>query len=416
MSGNFRSQGGEPELNIGQVQGPGARGYLNNLGPSRPETARGGEPEVDLGQFRGPGARGYLNNLGPSRPETARGGELEVDLGQFPGPGARGYLNNLGPSRPETARGGEPEVDLGQFPGPGARGYLNNLGPSRPETARGGEPEVDLGQFPGPGARGTSQISSQRYGPTSSGDAEIIIGVIWLPSKLLANPPHNWYLATVPRKMLTSATSESATGSKLARSAVADTSLPDLAIGIVHPTRVVSGNKSVPVSHVVKGACRVMEPQLFRWKSCPIVLMSYVGESLHGKTLPIRDATEMGASLLETVLKLHKLGIIHRDISPRKVAYHEGKEGVGLERFYLLDFRIAVFVSDNCGSTMVKVTGMDLPWSAAAQEEDGDLVVTIRRQVLDKGFLAEFEEPSFNQLQQAVFNVHPDVPSPHMDI
>ncbi|EFJ08512.1 hypothetical protein SELMODRAFT_428836 [Selaginella moellendorffii] len=306
------------------------------------------------------------------------------------------------------------------------------------------------------------------------------------PTMILARSTsmqHNWYLATVPRKMLTPATSESATGSKLARSAVADTSLPDLAIGIVHPTRVVSGNayewcdiyvefkndksklaegcgqvldrakkrrigawakkkvvlgnvsigtdlllmivftnaiasfvnvtignKSVPVSHIVKGACRVMEPQLFRWKSCPIVLMSYIGELLHGKTLPIRDATEMGASLLETVLKLHKLGIIHRDISPRKVAYHEGKEGVGLERFYLLDFRIAVFVSDNC----VSVTGMDLPWSAAAQEEDGDLVVTIRCQVLDKGFLAEFEEPSFNQLQQVVFNVHPDVPSPHM--
>ncbi|EFJ33885.1 hypothetical protein SELMODRAFT_406159 [Selaginella moellendorffii] len=100
-----------------------------------PETARGGQPDLDLEQFSGLGARGYLNNLGPSRPETARGGEPDLDLGQFLGPGARGYLNNLEPSRPETARGGKPDLDLGQFPGPGARGYLNNLRPSRPETA-----------------------------------------------------------------------------------------------------------------------------------------------------------------------------------------------------------------------------------------------------------------------------------------
>ncbi|EFJ18859.1 hypothetical protein SELMODRAFT_5696, partial [Selaginella moellendorffii] len=47
---------------------PGAQGYLNNLGPPRPESARGGEPELDLGHFLGPGARGYLNNLGPPGP------------------------------------------------------------------------------------------------------------------------------------------------------------------------------------------------------------------------------------------------------------------------------------------------------------------------------------------------------------
>ncbi|EFJ11076.1 hypothetical protein SELMODRAFT_426568 [Selaginella moellendorffii] len=178
--------------------------------------------------------------------------------------------------------------------------------------------------------------------------------------------------------------------------------------------------------------CKIRIPEIlwsgtalhpFGWRNCPIVLVNYVGESLHSKTLPIRDAAKMGASLLETVLELHKRGIIHRNISPRNVAYRE--QGVGLERFHLLDFGIAAISSDNGGSvgsssvkdlefrsmnsvlgnsvdasadlegilyTMVKVAGMDLPWSTAAQEEDEDLVVTIRRQVLDQGFLAEFKD------------------------
>jgi eukaryotic-like serine/threonine-protein kinase len=114
-------------------------------------------------------------------------------------------------------------------------------------------------------------------------------------------------------------------------------------------------------------------------------VMPYLeGESLRDRLnretqLPIPDAVRIAAEVASALDYAHRRGVIHRDVKPENVLFHDG-------RALVADFGIALAAS-NAGGGRMTATGMSLgtPQYMSPEQAMGDRVITARSDVYALG-------------------------------
>ena len=115
-------------------------------------------------------------------------------------------------------------------------------------------------------------------------------------------------------------------------------------------------------------------------------VMPYVeGESLRTRLtretqLPIADAIQIAKEVAEALDYAHRHGVIHRDIKPDNVLFHDGQALVA-------DFGIALAVSRSDGASRITETGMSLgtPPYMSPEQAGGDRTLDARSDVYALG-------------------------------
>jgi len=115
-------------------------------------------------------------------------------------------------------------------------------------------------------------------------------------------------------------------------------------------------------------------------------VMPYVqGESLRTRLaretqLPVADAIQIAVAVAGALDYAHRHGVIHRDIKPDNVLFHDGQALVA-------DFGIALAVSRSDGSNRITETGMSLgtPPYMSPEQAGGDRTLDARSDVYALG-------------------------------